>query len=289
MNIWEEKNIIADDYQKDNFKIVNYDNDSNICILFCSSNGIYYPNTEAEYVRQIRQKDKYEWERTAGRNIIKKRVRKVIFIRDLYKQWYVTGINSRLCTIDLLVEFLKTETLSYDIITVGNSAGGYMALLLGILLNAKRIISIAGQCSLIPFIDRNPFLAKYKNVENRAKYYEIYELINQNENSEVFYSVSCKVPADVEQCELIRDGGGVFILNVNSQKHGKGIHKSYYPYLFLCNSIDFRRLRQKYKAKIIRPFQFYTTFSDLILNYISLPFEFCLRVFRYLIFYKNKR
>lgn len=46
----------------DNYKIINT-GDSELCFIFCSSNNIYYPDTEEEIVKTIFEKDRYEWER----------------------------------------------------------------------------------------------------------------------------------------------------------------------------------------------------------------------------------
>jgi hypothetical protein len=177
-NIWDNNQLLHQDYQKDNYKIIQYDNGSNICILFCSSNAIYFPNIKDVYIRNIRVKDRYEWEKTANSKVIRKNVRKIIFIRDIYKQWYVTGINERMHTIDLVVEFLQKETKDYRLITVGSSAGGYAAVLLGVLFNAEKIVTISGQFTVYPFLEKEPFLRKYQNDDTRKKYYNLEKLVS---------------------------------------------------------------------------------------------------------------
>jgi hypothetical protein len=169
--------LLLEDYQDDNIRIINLHNNSDKCLLFCSGNSLYFPNTDEEYINKIKIQDRYEWENIAKRKMIRKGVSKIIFIRDIYKQWYVTGINSKLNCIDKLVEYIKVETKNYRIISVGTSAGGYAAVLIGVLLNAYRIITISGQYNLWPFADKNPLLEKFTRDISRSKYYDLRELL----------------------------------------------------------------------------------------------------------------
>ena len=63
------------------------------------------------------------------------------FVRDVYKQWYLKGVNAEIDSIEKLYEFLKAETEGYQIVTVGSSAGGYAAVLFGYLLNATKVLA----------------------------------------------------------------------------------------------------------------------------------------------------
>lgn len=72
-----------------NYKI-DYDNNcaDMICAVYFSSNDIYYPNTEEIFRKRIVEKDFFEWYHT------RVRARKHIFVRDVFKQWYLEGINA---------------------------------------------------------------------------------------------------------------------------------------------------------------------------------------------------
>lgn len=69
----------------------------------------------------------------------------MIFVRDIYKTFYVKGINHDVSSIDALLELLEEKTAGYQIVTCGNSAGGYMAVIAGKHLSADRIFSFGGQ------------------------------------------------------------------------------------------------------------------------------------------------
>lgn len=52
-----------------------------LCVVYFSSNAIYYPNNEKSFMRSIVEKDYYEW-----RNAVPIKAHKQIFVRDVYKQ-----------------------------------------------------------------------------------------------------------------------------------------------------------------------------------------------------------
>lgn len=76
-----------------------------------------------------------------------------IFIRDFNQAWYHKGLNSELNSISSILEFLDNiiKTNQYKKISfIGNSMGGYAAILFGTLLNVDKIVTFAPQT----FIDR---------------------------------------------------------------------------------------------------------------------------------------
>lgn len=84
-----------------------------------------------------------------------------IFLREPNQAWYQKGVDSRIDHIDKLIEYLKkviTDQEYERICFLGNSMGGYAAILFGTLLNIDTVIAFAPQT----FIDRI----------NRIKYYD---------------------------------------------------------------------------------------------------------------------
>lgn len=146
LNIRDSENaLLLQAYEQDNYYYIDTDTDSDICYIFFSSNGLYYPDTEEVFCTQIFEKDRYEWKWVARNSAIYNRAGRVIFVRDIYKCWYARGINSRVDTIDRTLELLKELTEGYRVITVGSSAGGYMAVLSAAKLNAEFCINFSGQ------------------------------------------------------------------------------------------------------------------------------------------------
>jgi len=184
------------------------------CIYF-SSNGIYFPNT-IETFENFLEKDKYEWESNKLIDIDKH-----IFVRDIYKQWYANGINSKLNSIDKLIDFLKLETNGYQLVTIGVSSGGYMAMLVGRILEAEKIICFNGQFdiwdqSVEPLnLEKNPLLIEVKNNKAKNKYFNILDACFKS-NSSIFYFGSTLSDWDKEQSEIglkLNDFHPVFIKN----------------------------------------------------------------------------
>ncbi len=147
-----DSNIVKEAYEKmDNFLIEYNDNvQSEYCAIYFSSNDLYNPNNENSFENIIVKKNRFEW---YGNKI--KYAQKHIFIRDIYKQWYFKGINSKINSQVKLFEFLLKETQGYKIITIGSSAGGYASTLFGQQLNAKIIFNFNGQFELLSLLKRS--------------------------------------------------------------------------------------------------------------------------------------
>lgn len=174
-----------------NYKI-EYNNSckANICAIYFSSNDIYYPNNEDIFQKRIVEKNFFEWYNT------RINARKHIFLRDIFKQWYLEGINAELDSPEKIFEWLKRETEGYEVVTVGSSAGGYSAVLYGSLLKAQKVIAFNAQFSLKAIADEsgekcNPLVYKYKNTD-RSKYFELKDKISDSVNYFYFLSVGCE-------------------------------------------------------------------------------------------------
>ena len=173
---------------RDNYLVDYTDGDSKVCAIYFSSHNIYYPNDRAAFQEAIITKDKYEW---YGTRI--KKASKHIFIRDIFKQWYLRGINNRLNTIPLLLEWLKKETRGYEVYTVGSSAGGYAAVLFGYSLNAERIISFNGQFILYDLLSTstpeiNPILFQDHSLSEKKKLFDLNKMFAFDNRLYYYYS-----------------------------------------------------------------------------------------------------
>lgn len=76
-----------------------------------------------------------------------------IFLRDFNQAWYQKGVDAELNHIDKITVYLKEtiEKKGYEnVCFLGNSMGGYAAILFGTLLNVNTVIAFAPQT----FVDR---------------------------------------------------------------------------------------------------------------------------------------
>ena len=214
--------------ENDNF-IIEYSNGSSdvntaelkLCVLYFSSNDIYYPNNENAFRFSILEKDHYEW-----CNCKIKTAQKHIFLRDVNKQWYLSGINDNISTPDKLLAFLKNETNGYDIITVGSSAGGYAAILDGILLKAYRVFAFNAQLEINSLLDTeertNPLVIRLQSSELR-KLYDLTSLIKGSKDITINYFISINSPWDKKQLANIQKNGAADFMNIirfESSHHG---------------------------------------------------------------------
>jgi len=173
----------------DNF-LIEYDKsqESKYCAIYFCSNNIYYPNTEESFKSSILDKNRYEWYGTRV-----KYAHKHIFIRDIYKQWYLTGINGNINSPEKLLSFLKTETKGYEIITLGSSAGGFAAVLYGSLLKAQLMLSFNGQFEIKSLLKTStesvdPILFRFNKHKKLLDFFDVKPFINNAKNIFYFYS-----------------------------------------------------------------------------------------------------
>ena len=191
-----------------NYKVLETGTLNNKCLVLFSSNGLYYPNN-FEQLDMVIKKDKFEWG-----NIHPVEYEKIIFIRDVYKQWYLAGINNEINSVDKLTFFLSTQIKNYDSTFVGSSAGGYASVLYGCLCKADKIISFSGQFNLY---------SEMPNINNEILHLnesEIYLDVNRFINRNIYYF--CPIHSDIDKAQLdfVESNEFVKIIRVKSKKHG---------------------------------------------------------------------
>lgn len=209
--------LVCQEYEKENFRIViDEARPEGGCAIYFSSNDIYFPNNEGSFRHRIVEKDSFEW---YGNRI--NGVRKHIFVRDIRKQWYLTGINSRINTPDRLLKFLELETAGLTVVAVGSSAGGYAAVLYGSLLRAERILSFNGQMELNSLLETsnelvNPIIFSRQETDLR-RYYDVKPFLRRD--AEIFYFYSIASDWDARQAAHIVDSP-IKSIGFSSSHHG---------------------------------------------------------------------
>lgn len=107
-------------------------------------------------------------------------------MRDIFKQWYIKGINGRINTVEKVYKWLLEETRGYHTVFIGSSAGAYASILFGGMIGADLQFAFSPQLNLIyQQISKNPLL--YDNYE----YNNISKYILQSHNLYIFYSKNC--------------------------------------------------------------------------------------------------
>lgn len=213
------------------------------CAIYFSSNDVYFPNTQEIFRKRIVEKDAYEWYETRI-----ERAYKHIFVRDIYKQWYLKGINSTIDTPEKLRNWLETETKGYKIIALGSSAGGYAAILYGSQLRAEHILAFNPQFELNSLFKRsdeekNPILYRLRGTE-WSKYFDITPMMSMAHNN-IYYFYSSKSLWDIKQNQHINDVKGIHRIGFSTSHHGIPFLKEALPEVLNMDTNDLCRLESR--------------------------------------------
>ncbi len=241
-DIWDSQNeIVLKAYEKDNYQCVYTGVKSNICYIFFSSNGLYYPDTREVFEEQILKNDRYEWKWVVKNSQILRKAAKIIYMRDIYKEWYSKGINKRANTIEKTLKLLGQLTEGYQIITVGSSAGGYMATLAAIKLKAMFCINFSGQYLISDELD-NP-------------YYALPDLLREYKGK-VFYFVPAHCENDKVQYKLVEDLECIKAFSFNEDKHAATMLTGNMSYIIDKTEEELLQIYEHYISRQINKFGF---------------------------------
>ena len=216
MNTWlKDNNLIIKNRQGMSNIVIEDgdDSDSHVIAVYCSSNGIYFPNDEKTFCNRIIDQNKYDWKNNRFLG-----VRAHIYIRDLWKQWYVEGVNAHLNSIDRVAHYLQNWKKRDDqFIFLGSSAGGYMACILACILGGTAY-AFSPQITL-SLEEKNWLLLRHSNDVAFQKWYDINDKI-LGADAEFFIFFGKRNLEDVHQLMRIKNCKRVFLLPFSTNKHG---------------------------------------------------------------------
>lgn len=241
-DIWDLNNqTIREVYEKNNYECIDTGKVSKWCYIFFSSNGLYYPDTKENFDEQIVRNNRYEWKWVVKNSKIPQNAGRIIYVRDIYKRWYSYGINATANSIDKTIELLKRLTEGFQVVTIGSSAGGYMATLAAVKLQAAYCINFSGQ---------------YKIAEDLGNpYYNLVSLL-ENYQGKIFYFVPALCPDDVEQYQLIDGEKCVKCFYFDDNKHASTMLTGNMPYIVESMEARLEQLYDKYCGKRIHKIEF---------------------------------
>lgn len=215
-----DSEIVNKVYQEQNNFLIEFDEkgDKEWCAIYFCSNDIYYPNTEEIFRKRIVENNFFEWYHSRIKKAFKH-----IFIRDIYKQWYLAGINKNINSPAKLIDFIQKETKGYKVITIGSSAGGYAAILYGSFINTQYTLAFNPQFELQSLIMRsseaiNPLLFRIQ--DKRKQYFDITEFIKKN--TKIFYFYSNDSEWDIQQNHHIKNitSSNIYRIEFRTRHHG---------------------------------------------------------------------
>lgn len=156
-----------------------------------------------------------------------------IFFRDFNQAWYQKGVDSELNHVDEIVQYLKKiiDSNTYEnVFFLGNSMGGYAAILFGSILNVDTVISFVPQTFINRFnriINRDKRWTKeiskiYAFQNNRKAYFDLKKHLKNNNSYKtqinIYYFPSHIL--DKKHAERLKNQK-----NVNLHAIEKGVHE----------------------------------------------------------------
>ena len=234
---YPKNELLLDVYEKDNYIVQDTGADSDICYIFFSSHGLYYPETEEVFRKEIMENDRYEWKWVARNSSVYERAGRVIFVRDIWKCHYQKGINSLANTLDKTLDLLARLTKGYRVITVGSSAGAYMAVLSGIKLHAEYVFNFSGQWRIDAEIDDT-----YRDLTVMLDEYD----------GKIYYFVPAYWEADYKQYLSVRDFKCVYTFLFDGRKHAETMFAGNMCYVVDRDEETLDCYYRKYHKKVVR-------------------------------------
>lgn len=256
---------------EDNYIVENASDTKESVIIFFSGNGLYYPNSDEEFKTRILNENRYEW-----RNLNIENVDRKIFVRDIKKTWYVNGINETLDSIEKVVEKLKELIRGYrQTICIGNSAGGYAAVLFGCMIGAQYIFSISGQFSIWEetSFPQNKILNLAKDNPSISRYFDLRSIVSATQ-SKIIYIFPILCAEDAAQYEMIKSEPNVQVIAFSSSAHGVCAYPFDYKKLLSLPAKDIERFVSRVQGKTWNRLSFSInlhgcSFFGCYLNYIQ--------------------
>ena len=234
----------------DNYLIEDIRPEKNKCFVFFSSNGICDEESAEQFYEDFYIKNRYEWRSIANTLKKKKDVSRIIYIRDVYKNHYINGINESYNNIRRVIELLKEITEGYSVTYVGISSGGYMATILGKTLGGERIFNISGQYDVSHIAEIDNFM------KNNSAYVSLVELVNDGDKCPIFYFCPIGCGHDRENYLRIKNLDNIWSFIFPDKIHAATVYPFNFPDLIYSSNEKIIRLSQKYDGKLINKKRF---------------------------------
>lgn len=269
----EKANVLANSIYstKENYETQKSYGDPNRIIIFFTGHGLYYPNTYEQFNEAVVINNKYEWKKIATNPRIAGLAGEMVFVRDIYKIWCIKGINSNINSQDKLAEALKKIVHGRRVTTVGSSAGGYMAILFGILLGADSIYAFSPQVNLHEY-HKDHEISEYDNYVNTpdiAKHMDLVPLIRDYKGN-LFYWYPARCIEDIRQYDAACTCDNITFFAMDQGEHGSTLWgESIIKTLGL--PVDYlNKLCAKYTDNVVKPFTYCKDTSGFIKSLIIL-------------------
>lgn len=226
------------------------------CYIFFSSNGLYAENDFKKFKQNIWEDDRYEWQSITQSIKNQKTIGKIIYVRDIYKKFYIHGINFQIDDIDKLIDVLRSITDGYVVTTIGISSGGYLAVICAALLNAKRAFSFSGQFNIENHLQETDLLLCRQDAK-REKYLDIMWLLKRYPHVPIYYFCPIGCEHDFLNYQMVKGQENVRSFLFQEKKHAATVYPFNFPDLLLKSNECLDALFHHYQGKAISKKQFF--------------------------------
>lgn len=256
----------------ENYQVVDQPGEDGSCYVFFSSNSLYFPNSDKAFEHTIIANNRFEWKKNIPSN-----AQRAIFVRDVYKQWYLDGISEQRNSIDALCDLIREQAEGNDIVCVGSSAGGYAAALIGSLVGAKCSFVFSGQFSLERILKdpvsrlRNDIVVKHENNPAYRKFYDIRGIVEES-HVPVFYIYPAHCQLDITQSQLVNQVPNIHPIRLAGSSHGQTCYLINLVPLISMGVDEMLEFQRSLGDRVIHPFRFSSRLSGTAatLKYVSL-------------------
>ena len=178
----------------------------------------------------------------------------IIFVRDIYKVWCINGINSKVNSQDKLAELLKKMVGDREVVTVGSSAGGYMAILFGIILHASSIYALSPQVNLHEYNKDHEidYYNEWVDDSNVLKYMNLKSYIDKYTGN-LFYWYPAKCKEDQRQYNFIKSCENIHFFAMDQSEHGATLWGESIIRTLELKPEKIIDLSEKYAGSLIKP------------------------------------
>lgn len=228
-------------YEGKNYQCIDTGTESDLCYIFFSSNGLYFPDEKEVFDRVVTRGDRYEWKWVAAQAGIPGKAGRIIYVRDVFKDWYSLGISKEVNTLDKTLDLLRVLTEGYRVVTVGSSAGGYMAVFTAVKLQAAWCVNFSGQYKI--------------KADVRQEYRDLSGMLGEY-NGMIFYFVPVYSEQDLEQYKLVKDMTCVKIFHFTGRKHADTMLTGNMPYVIGQDKEEMLRMYKHYAGRKIDKIRF---------------------------------
>ncbi|HAV13270.1 MAG TPA: hypothetical protein DCX06_07255 [Opitutae bacterium] len=234
--------------QQQNYKEVVGKNPTGDVYLYFAGNSIYYPNTEEVFRRTIVENDHYEF-----LNFKANSASTHVFIRDVHKQWYVTGISQALPDLPSVVNFLKRRYAGRAVTVVGSSAGGYAAIIAGVLLKARCVFAFSPQLDLNALAeaanwDEYQLVRDFKDASSYAPYSNPANFADASGSVPIFYFANSNSEDDQREIEIAKQSRMITTFIFKGDIHGVPVISTLLPHLLAASPEKLMRVANPLKV-----------------------------------------